>query len=62
MEKIAGLDFSNANNACLSLRTLAEWVRTGEVKLIEISPVLLETSKAGTAVDRAVGFYEGNRR
>lgn len=33
MDKLGSLDFSNANNACLSLRTLAEWVRVGEVTL-----------------------------
>ena len=30
-DKLASLDFSTPNNACLSLRTLAEWVRTGDV-------------------------------
>lgn len=31
MEKLAGLRFDNPNNACMSLRCLAEWVRSGDV-------------------------------
>lgn len=29
--KLDALNFDSPNNACLSLRTLAEWVRTGEI-------------------------------
>lgn len=38
MEKLDSLDFTNANNACLSLRTLAEWVRTGEIAVSAFDP------------------------
>jgi hypothetical protein len=33
--KLADLKFDNANNAALSLRVLAEQVRTGEVKMFD---------------------------
>lgn len=33
------LDFSNPNNACLSLRTIAELIRSGELRLHEAKEV-----------------------
>lgn len=40
MEKLAGLDFSNPNNACLSLRVLAELVRQGEIQCLTENPMV----------------------
>lgn len=58
MIRLDNLNFDNPNNACLSLRVLAERIRRGEVRLVEISPVLLSETKAGIMVDRAIGFQE----
>lgn len=35
MPKLDGLNFDTPNNACLSLRLLAEWIRAGDVTVIE---------------------------
>lgn len=32
--KLDSLDFTTPNNACLSLRVLAEWVRSGEITMM----------------------------
>lgn len=36
--KLADLHFDNPNNACLSLRILAEKVRTGEASVLLVAP------------------------
>lgn len=41
MDKLRSLDFTTPSNACLSLRTLAEWVRAGEVKMAALPVTLL---------------------
>lgn len=40
MPKLDSLDFSTPNNACLSLRTLAEWARAGDVIVEEMTDVI----------------------
>lgn len=47
MDKLAQLDFTTPSNACLSLRTLAEWVRVGEVKFNSV--VLIPRDGRGPA-------------
>jgi len=42
--KLGDLRFDTPDNACLSLRTLAEWVRTGEILVATASHVVASQS------------------
>lgn len=58
MNKLASLNFDNANNACQSLRMLAEWVRAGDIAI--------EASKAAhlcepISADLIIGFQDKGR-
>jgi hypothetical protein len=50
------LNFKNGNNACLSLRVLAERVRTGEAL------VLIATEKASGVLELKIQMRSGDSR
>lgn len=59
MEKLKSLDFSTPDSACYSLRILAEWVRQGEIRTIEISTILVPDA---ITAERILAFTDGKSR
>jgi hypothetical protein len=60
MEKLKALNFDNANNAAMSLHTLAEWVRTGDMKVTVTSDAAHDCEPH--SADLMVGFAEPGKR
>ena len=58
MDKLSSLKFDNPNNACLSLRILAELVRQGEV---QVDTFLQEAKLDAFLPPLTIGFRQGVR-